>query len=172
MEITRGLFWHSTKMPCFVGAFFIAFGITAEAQNSDTKIHLGFDLSMDQVSPTSHPVNSSDEVWLTLHTNGSIEERHSWGGETDNHGARLGRAINAIASWHVRSSNIIERFQSFPNNTRSWQVSVDGASCKLSVVDKLRPGKREYTFPTPGTHPLVYHYFENYRVTRTFCTIQ
>src|SRR5436309_836041 len=127
MRFRRHPFLLSTKLVSLAGAFL--FGITAEAQNKDTSIHLGFDWTMDKVRPIPKPgLSGGDEVWLTLHPNGSLDERHAWGGRIDTGAAKLGGALSTISSWHVRSANILERFQSFPNNTRSWRISVEGGS--------------------------------------------
>jgi len=44
-----------------------------------------------------------------------------------------------------------------------------GNTCRLEVVDQLKPGFSEYAFLRISTHTIGY--FPTYRVMRTSCTI-
>jgi hypothetical protein len=152
----------------------------ASAQNGETIIRLGLDTASDMVRPEQMPnLTGHDDITLTLHPGGSISEQHSWGGHqlgkpstqrsADSSG-RLGGSITPMSSWHVRSSNVLERLQNFPQNTRIWRVTIAGSSCRLNVLDTLKPGYRAYSFVRSRDGTIAY--FTNYKVTGTSCSIR
>jgi hypothetical protein len=134
----------------------------------------------DMIQPEQMPnIAGQDDITLTLHSGGSITEQHTWGGRQLGKGStqrnvnslgKLGGSITSIASWHVKSSNILERLQNFPQNTRIWRVTISGSSCQLDVIDKLKPGFRTYSFVRSRDGTIAY--FTNYKVTGTSCSIR
>ena len=76
----------------------------------------------------------------------------------------------AYASWRVAPDGRLVRVQNDPQSTRTMTVTLlPGNSCRLEVVDQLKPDFSEYAFLRISTHTIGY--FSTYRVTRTFCTI-
>lgn len=162
-------------------AFLLAASVSiALAQSgSDTVIHFTFDTASDLVAPEHMPnISGHDDGTLTLHQGGSISEQYSFSGHqsgsngsTQQNRDRSGRLGGSLTpSWHVKSSSVLERYQSFPQNTRIWRVTIAGSSCRLDVIDKLKPGFKTYTFPRSRDGTIAY--FANYRVTGTACSIR
>jgi hypothetical protein len=150
----------------------------ALAQNRDTVIQLSLDTAMDMVQPEQMSnLAGHDDITLALHSDGSITEQqtsaaHQRGkGSTQRNIDSSGRLGGSMASsWHVKSSNVLERFRNFQQNTRTWRVTVAGSSCRLDVIDKLKPGFGTYSFPRTRDGTIAY--FTNYRVTGTSCSIR
>ncbi len=167
-----------SQLPIYAAvAMWLAGVVGADAQmpKGDTTIHLGLDTAADLIQPEQIPhIAGHDDLTLILHENGTISERHTWGAGSIkrdvNSSGKLGGSVTPISSWHVKSSNVLERRQSFPQNTRTWRVTIAGSSCKLDVIDTLRPGFTTHTFTRASNGKIGY--FANYRVTGTACSIQ
>jgi hypothetical protein len=76
----------------------------------------------------------------------------------------------AYASWRTAPDGGLVRVQNDPQSTRTMTVTLlPGNTCRLEVVDQLKPGFSEYAFLRISTHTVGY--FSTYRVTRTSCAI-
>lgn len=77
----------------------------------------------------------------------------------------------AYAQWQVAPDGRLVRLQHDPQSTRTMTVTLlpDG-TCRLDIVDELKPGFTEYAFLRISTHKLGY--FSSYRVVKTSCTMR
>ena len=76
----------------------------------------------------------------------------------------------SYASWRTAPDGRLVRVQNDPQSTRTMTVTLlPGNTCRLEVVDQLKPGFSEYAFLRISTHTIGY--FSTYRVTRTSCAI-
>ncbi len=152
------------------------FGVAATAA-ANTLIDLTYDSVMDMVRPEVHPgIAVHHNLQITLAGGGSLAEaRNRSAGPFQDQNAMvqvLGSSGDegAYASWHIASDGRFVRVQDDPQSTRTMTVTLlPGNTCRLDVVDQLRPGFSEYAFLRISTHTVGY--FSTYRVVGTSCTI-
>jgi len=63
-------------------------------------------------------------------------------------GARPTAANEGSASLRVLSRHSLRAVRDYPNNIMIVDIKVVGTACTISVENRLKPGKRQYTFPT------------------------
>ena len=81
-------------------------------------------------------------------------------------GAKPSEAPGGSASLRVAGRHTLRAVRDYPNNSIIIDINVVGNSCKMRVVNRLKPGKRQYTFYTPGG----FAYCSAPRITRTECS--
>jgi len=143
---------------------------------ADTVIDLTYDSVMDMVHPEVHPgIAVHHNLQISLAGGGSLAEARNRSAAPfqDQNGMVqvLGSSGDegAYASWHFASDDRLVRVQDDPQSTRTMTVTLlPDNTCRLDVVDQLRPGFSEYAFLRISTHTIGY--FSTYRVIRTSCT--
>jgi hypothetical protein len=141
-------------------------------------IDLTYDSLMDMVRPEVHPgIAVHHNLQITISGGNDI-------GEQRDRSARQYRDQNAMAqvlsstgdegtyaSWRVAPDGRLIRTQDDPQSTRTMTVTLlPGNTCRLDVVDQLKPGYREYAFLRISTHTIGY--FSTYQVTHTTCAMR
>lgn len=56
---------------------------------------------------------------------------------------------NGTAQLRVSSTRSLRATREYPNNYIIVDLKVSGSKCSISISQRLKPGKREYTFQTP-----------------------
>jgi hypothetical protein len=140
-------------------------------------IDLTYDSVMDMVRPEVHlglvvHHNLHIAVWgngaLSENRDRNIRELEDRNATTQAPG-NAGQA-GAYVSWKVATDGRLVRTQDDPQSTRTMIVTLmPGNSCRLEVMDQLKPGFIEYAFLRISTHTLGY--FSSYRVISTSCNI-
>ena len=133
---------------------------------------------MDMVRPEVHPgIEVHHNLRVTVSGQNDLAEHRDR--STRPYGDRnamvqvLGSSADesAYASWRVAPDGRLVRTQNDPQSTRTMTVTLlPGNTCRLDVVDQLKPGFGEYAFLRISTHTIGY--FSTYRVVRTSCTIR
>jgi hypothetical protein len=154
-----------------------AFGALPRNAVANTVIDLTYDSVMDMVRPEIHPgIVVHHNLQITVTGGGNLSEgRNRSSGPYQDRNAMvqvLGSSGDdaAYASWQMAPDGRLVRVQNDPQSTHTMTVTfLPGNTCRLDVVDQLKPGFSEYAFLRISTHTIGY--FSTYRVTRTSCTI-
>ena len=80
-------------------------------------------------------------------------------------GGRPTEAPGGSASLHVAGRHTLKAVRDYPNNQMIVLLTVIGNSCTMKVENRLKPGKRQYTFYTSAG----YAYCAKPTVTRAEC---
>jgi hypothetical protein len=155
----------------------MAFGALPGNAAANTVIDLTYDSAMDMVRPEVHSgIAVHHNLQITVSGGGNLsEDRNRSAGPYQDRNAMMQVLSSsgddaAYASWRVAPGGRLVRVQNDPQSTRTMTVTLlPGNSCRLEVVDQLKPGFSEYAFLRISTHTIGY--FSTYRVTRTSCTI-
>jgi len=154
-----------------------AFGALPGIAAANTVIDLTYDSVMDMVRPEVHPgIAVHHNLQITVSGGGNLSEgRNRSAGPYQDRNA-MGQVLSssgddaAYASWQTAADGRLVRVQNDPQSTRTMTVTLlPGNTCRLEVVDQLKPGFSEYAFLRISTHTIGY--FSTYRVTRTSCAI-
>ena len=81
-------------------------------------------------------------------------------------GAKPSEAPGGTASLRVAGRHTLRAVRDYPNNSIVIDINVVGNSCTMRVANRLKPGKRQYTFYTPGG----FAYCSAPRITKTECS--
>jgi len=145
---------------------------------SATVIDLTYDSLMDMVRPEVHPgLAVHHNLQITISGGNDVAEHRDRSAKqyTDQNGMTQVLSSTgdegSYASWRVASDGRLIRIQNDPQSTRTMTVTLTpGSTCRLDVVDQLKPGFTEYAFLRISTHTIGY--FSSYRVTHTSCTMR
>ena len=106
----------------------------------------------------------STDRTATLDMSSNIEGRESY---TAKLGGRPAEAVGGSASLRVLSRHTLRAVREYPNNSIIATMTVVGNSCTLRIENRMKPGKRQYTFYGQGG---TVAYCSQPRITRTQCT--
>ncbi len=81
-------------------------------------------------------------------------------------GAKPTEALGGSASLRVVSQHTLRAVREYPNNLIIVTMTVVGKSCTMRIDNRLKPGKREYTFLGNGGVALC----SKPRMTHAECT--
>ncbi len=85
----------------------------------------------------------STDRTATLSLNSQIGGRENYTGKL---GGKPSEAPGGSASVRVVSRHTLQAVREYPNNRVVVYMTVIGNSCRLRVENRLKPGKRQYTF--------------------------
>jgi len=169
---------HRLKGPVSLALLLSILPMSPVNSASATVIDLTYDSLMDMVRPEVHPgIAVHHNLQVTISGGGGVAEQRD-------RSARQYRDQNAMtqvlssagdegtyAAWRIASDGRLIRTQDDPQSMRTMTVTLlPGNTCRLDVIDQLKPGFAEYAFLRISTHTIGY--FSSYRVTRTTCTIR
>ena len=167
----------AARLVVSVIAALTAFGASPGNAAANTVIDLTYDSVMDMVRPEVHPgIAVHHNLQVTVSGGGNLSEgRNRSAGPYQDRNAMMQVLSSsgddaAYASWRTAPDGGLVRVQNDPQSTRTMTVTLlPGNTCRLEVVDQLKPGFSEYAFLRISTHTVGY--FSTYRVTRTSCAI-
>lgn len=148
----------------------------ALADTDRMAIDLSYVATMDMVSPESLPglrVNHN----LRIRVNGGILSEHrdrNIGPYADKNAMaqdieERGEREDGV-SWRIVKDGTLVRVQDFPQSTRTMTVTLyPDQTCRLNVVEQLKPGFTEYKFLRIKVHEMAY--YTNYVIVSTSCRI-
>jgi len=85
----------------------------------------------------------STDRTATLDMSSNIQGKESY---TAKLGGRPTEAVGGSASLRVVSQHTLRATREYPNNLIIATMTVIGNSCRLNIENRLKPGRREYTF--------------------------
>ena len=117
---------------------------------------------------SNFPLRAEGTAELSADRNASLQMSSNVEGQV-NLNARLGgrpqEAPGGSASLHVAGRHTLKAVRDYPNNTMVVLLTIIGNSCTMKVENRLKPGKRQYTFYTS----VGYAYCAKPVVTRAEC---
>lgn len=140
-------------------------------------IDLTYDSLMDMVRPEVHPnIRVHHNLHVTVANGGATEQRNRNTKQYFDRNA-MSQVLDSTgddstyASWHTAPDGTLVREQNDPQSTRTMTVTLlPDNTCRLDVVDRLKPGFTEYEFLRISSHTMAF--FSSYRVTDTSCKIR
>lgn len=143
-----------------------------------TIVDLTYDSVMDMVRPEAKPnIAVHHNLQVTISGANDVTEHRDRNVKQYGDANSMIQVLNssgdegAYASWRVAPDGRLIRVQNDPQSTRTMTVTLaPGKTCRLDIVDQLKPGFNEYAFLRITTHTLGY--FSSYRVVRTTCTVR
>jgi hypothetical protein len=100
----------------------------------------------------NYPIHGEGTGKLSLDRSASLDFQSNVGGR-ETYDVKLGgppaAARAGSASLHVMGRHSLRAVRDYPNNILVVDLRVVGTSCTMRIENRLKPGKRQYTFPTP-----------------------
>ena len=100
---------------------------------------------------SNFPLRAEGTAELSADRNASLQMSSNVEGQV-NLNARLGgrpqEAPGGSASLHVAGRHTLKAVRDYPNNQMIVFLTIIGNSCTMKVENRLKPGKRQYTFTT------------------------
>ncbi|HVM81562.1 MAG TPA: hypothetical protein VMU06_21250 [Stellaceae bacterium] len=161
-----------------LAAALAAAGAGAAGPEQTTVIDLTYDSVMDMVRPEVRP---GIKVHHRLQVTVSGYDRLSEQRDRSTHGYRdENRTVQVLGStddehsyvsWKVAADGTLVREQNDPQSTRTMTVTLlPGNKCTLEVVDRLKPGFKEWEFLRITMHTMAF--FSSYEVKHTSCSVR
>ena len=102
-------------------------------------------------SVSNFPIHAEGTGTLTVDRHASLDVDSTVSGQEHYEttlGGRPTEATAGSASLRVLGKHHIQAIRSYPNNILVADITVVGHGCTLTIDNRLKPGKREYTFTT------------------------
>jgi hypothetical protein len=156
-------------------ALMVASAAPAVGAGGQINIDLTYESVMDLVRPISRAgISVHHNLNVTLNGNKLSEARDRSTGRYFDKNATVqerGSTDPYQVVWRVVDQQHLVRTQAFPQSVRTMTVTLNpDNTCRLDVVDQLKPGFQEYAFLRISVHELGY--FSSYRVVGTTCAIR
>jgi hypothetical protein len=134
-----------------LAAVIVTLPVSAEAAGTVARARFAFDAIATCTQPPvqNFPVHAEGTGTLstnrtaTLDMNSNVQGAESY---TAKLGGRPTEAPGGSASLRVVSKHTLRAVRDYPNNQIIVYMTVIGHSCTLKIDNRLKPGKREYTF--------------------------
>ena len=116
------------------------------------------------------PVHSEGTASLSTDRNARLDLVSNVEGGVQ-YNAKLGgkptEAPEGSASLHVVGRHTLQAIRDYPNNIQVVNMTIIGHSCSLKIENRLKPGKRQYTFHTA----IGLAYCSKPQVVKAECTV-
>jgi hypothetical protein len=126
---------------------------SAEAAGTAIRGKFSFDGIANCENPPvrNFPVHAEGTAELSTDRNARLDMNSNTEGSVQLN-ARLGdkptEAPGGSASLHVAGKHTLRAIRDYPNNYIVVNLTVIGKSCSMKIENRLKPGKRQYTFHT------------------------
>jgi hypothetical protein len=120
---------------------------------AQVQAHFTYDaiVNCDKPSVRNYPIHGEGTGKLSTDRTASLEHQSNVGGR-DSYNVKLGapptEAEGGSASLRVLGRKALRAVREFPNNLVIVDIRVSGRSCSMKIVNQLKRGQRQYTFPT------------------------
>src|SRR6266478_350813 len=139
-------------------AFLVALGVIGIAffpgeSHAQVRAEFSYDATAncERPSVSNFPIHGEGTGTLSTDRRGSLDLQSNVNGR-ESYDVRLGAkatpAQEGSASLRVLSRRSLRAVRDYPNNTLVVDIRVAGATCTINIENHLKPGKRQYTFPT------------------------
>lgn len=124
---------------------------TGDAAGITVRARFSFDAlaTCQQPAIANYPVHAegsgslSTDRTATLDMSSNIQGRETYSAKL---GAKPVEAMGGSASVNVVSRHTLRAIREYPNNLIIVYMTVVGKSCRLRIENRLKPGRRQYTF--------------------------
>jgi hypothetical protein len=125
--------------------------VSSNAANVTVRARFSFDAlaTCQQPAIANYPVHAegsgtlSTDRTATLDMSSNIQGRETYSAKL---GAKPVEALGGSASVNVVSRHTLRAIREYPNNLIIVYMTVVGKSCSLRIENRLKPGRRQYTF--------------------------
>jgi hypothetical protein len=161
------------KSACVVAAFAVVAWMTSQPSEAASPIIRGR-FSYDGVANCHQPpvrnfhFHAEGTAALSTDRTASLDVRSSTSGRT-RLSAALGHKTEApggSTTLNVVGRHTLRAVRDYPNNITIVTMSIRGNDCRMTIVDRLKPGKRVYTFYSGSG---AVSYCSHPQITRTQC---
>jgi len=154
--------------------FVLATVVPSAGAGGPITIDLTYESAMDMVRPMPYPgISVHHNLHVTLNGDKLAESRNRSMGRYFDKNATVqerGSADPYQVAWRVVDQQHLVRTQAFPQSMRTMTITLNADNtCRLDVVEQLKPGFQDYAFLRISVHSLGY--FSNYRIVGTSCAI-
>jgi hypothetical protein len=145
--------------------------VSVEAAGTAIRGKFSIDGIANCENPPIHnfPVHTEGTAVLSTDRNATLDMESTSEGRVQLN-AKLGdkptEAPGGSASLHVAGRHTLRAIREYPNNYIVVNLTVIGKACSMKVENRLKPGKRQYTFHTA----IGLAYCSKPQITRTECT--
>jgi hypothetical protein len=141
-------------------------------------IDLTYDSLMDMVRPERRAdIHVHHVLHVTVSPNSGLSEQRNRSTKQYYDRNAMAQVLDSTgddttyASWRAAPNGTLVREQNDPQSTRTMTVTLlPDDTCRLDVIDHLKPGFTEYEFLRISTHTMGF--FSTYRVVSTSCKIR
>ena len=149
--MTRTNLKHAFGVAVLAGL--IVLPASAFAAGSTMRAKFVYDGVADCENPAvnNFPIHAEGVGTLTVDRHASLDVDSTVSGKEHYEttlGGRASEAAGGSASLRVMGKHHIQAVRSYPNNILVADINVVGRGCTLTVENRLKPGKRQYTFTT------------------------
>src|SRR5581483_10744840 len=116
------------------------------------------------------PVHAEGTATLSTDRSAQVDMVSNVEGAVQYSGKLGGKPIemsSGSGTLHVAGRHTLRAVRDFPNNVAAVSLTIIGKSCRIRVEQRLKPGKRQYTFPTA----IGLAYCSKPILTRAECTV-
>ena len=154
MKYLKGVEMMKVKLSCAVAAFAVSMmmiPVSSEAAGTAIRGKFSFDGIANCENPPmrNFPVHAEGTAVLSTDRNATLDMESNVEGRVQLN-AKLGdkptEAPGGSASLHVAGNHTLRAIREYPNNYIIVNLTVIGKSCSMKVENRLKPGKRQYTF--------------------------
>jgi hypothetical protein len=159
------------KFALLVGLHAICLALFPEESFAQVQAHFSYDAIANCEKPNvrNYPIHGEGTGKLSTDRNASLALRSNVGG-WESYNVQLGApaavARGGSASLHVLGRHSLRAVREYPNNIVVVDLKVTGTSCTIKIENRLKRGKRQYTFTTP----LGLAYCDKPKITKTSCS--
>ena len=142
---------YSARALAALAILIMTLPVSGNAAGTVVRARFSFDALATCTQPAvqNYPVHAegsgtlSTDRTATLDMSSNIQGKETY---TAKLGARPAEALGGSASLRVVNQHTLRAVREYPNNLIIATMTVIGNSCSLSIENRLKPGKREYTF--------------------------
>ncbi len=134
-----------------MAAALLSIPVCAEAAGASAKARFSFDgLATCQNPPvTNFPIHGEGDGVLSTDRSATLDMNSTVEGRVQ-YQAKLGgppmAAPEGSASLRVIGRHTLRAVRDYPNNYIAINLTVTGGKCSITIENRLKPGKRQYTF--------------------------
>ena len=145
--------------------------VSSEAAGSAVRGRFSYDgIANCQQPPVSNfPIHAEGTAVLSTDRKASLDMRSNTGGRSRLNATLGGKptaAPGGSTTLNVVGSHTLRAVRDYPNNIAIVTMTIRGSSCRMTIDNRLKPGKRVYTFVS-GSGSVSY--CSRPQITRTEC---
>jgi hypothetical protein len=150
--------------------------LPAHADDTVT-IHVNYQKFSNRVRPNPGPATAKTDFTLVLSGKNDIKESGTVSSGNNSISGSTSTKFNTAVTggertlkWRVAGPNKIVAIIDYPQNQQIQTISVNGKTCTINVVDRLKPGFTEYMLWSASLNQIAY--YDQVKFLGGSCTIE
>jgi hypothetical protein len=149
----------------------LAFPVSVEAAGATIRGRFSYDgiANCQQPAIRNFPIHAEGTAVLSTDRKASLDMTSNTGGRSRLNATLGGKPVEApggSTSLNVIGSHTLRAVRDYPNNVAIVTMTIRGSSCTMTLDNRLKPGKKVYTFVS-GSGSVSY--CARPQITRTEC---